>query len=657
MLLEEKLKIEIDVFGKVLHVETTKTALRQPNPIFMEPILGKVKDVTWEKHALFHERQEEEIVVEHPDLREYQKRIVKGSLARNTLIVLPTGTGKTRIMLETIRKLEARTIIIAPKIVIVDQIVKVSREYFMQMCPNWQITHMSKQGKSYGGSQIIIGTPSSMQEVNLQHFDCLMMDEAHNCRGDSVMRNIALMAAGLGLRIYGYTASPSFSIKISKVHKEIAQYQEDTKTHNLLALTEEEEEECKTMGLIKCPSILTNSVDITEVPLNDYIDMLAMQQTSVFCAWVYEDYVKWLGDYNESTKEDIPILAIKENHDLFLKKLQSATGVMNIYSHNLRARISNLLAKYKYIGENDKELVMIYMISVMLTCINVNRLRGDCHDQLVTTFYRQHLLNVDRTCPFVNDDHNRSLDSLLSIILMSQSKHAIVFCTSKATCNMLCSVLWHQLIRIYNIVKCTVGGSENKYFKEDIVEIVTRIKRTGVSFLLFSTAVLEEGMDVSNVDLIVNFDPIRNLVSHVQSKGRARASNSQHFEMSTRDQDKPTFEDTHQEMMDSIRRHSDQGVSGLNVQPSQRSLENRMHLVKIILSSVSAATNPAMAFNEIKQKYNLLVEIEWQMVNGFTAYLRFMGHEASGTASSKKSALSIAYLRLRDVILEEVNLD
>jgi hypothetical protein len=51
------------------------------------------------------------------------------------------------------------------------------------------------------------------------------------------------------------------------------------------------------------------------------------------------------------------------------------------------------------------------------------------------------------------------------------------------------------------------------------------------------------------------------------------------------------------------------------------------------------------------------VEIEWQMVNGFTAYLRFMGHEASGTASSKKSALSIAYLRLRDVILEEVNLD
>ena len=48
----------------------------------------------------------------------------------------------------------------------------------------------------------------------------------------------------------------------------------------------------------------------------------------------------------------------------------------------------------------------------------------------------------------------------------------------------------------------------------------------GIVNVIVSTAVLEEGMDVHRCNLVIQFDPIQQFCSYVQSKGRARAKPS-----------------------------------------------------------------------------------------------------------------------------------
>lgn len=44
----------------------------------------------------------------------------------------------------------------------------------------------------------------------------------------------------------------------------------------------------------------------------------------------------------------------------------------------------------------------------------------------------------------------------------------------------------------------------------------------GLTNLVFSTDVLEEGIDVPRCNIVVRFDPIMTMCSFIQSKGRAR---------------------------------------------------------------------------------------------------------------------------------------
>ncbi|KAM0751249.1 hypothetical protein T439DRAFT_325399 [Meredithblackwellia eburnea MCA 4105] len=56
--------------------------------------------------------------------------------------------------------------------------------------------------------------------------------------------------------------------------------------------------------------------------------------------------------------------------------------------------------------------------------------------------------------------------------------------------------------------------------------------RSGATNVLLTTSVAEEGLDFSDVNLVVMFDPPTNLVAFVQSRGRARAPNSTYIVLS-----------------------------------------------------------------------------------------------------------------------------
>ena len=54
-------------------------------------------------------------------LRGYQARIAASAVSRNTIVMLPTGTGKTLIAAEVIKSLGPRSVFFVPTILLVQQ--------------------------------------------------------------------------------------------------------------------------------------------------------------------------------------------------------------------------------------------------------------------------------------------------------------------------------------------------------------------------------------------------------------------------------------------------------------------------------------------------------------------------------------------------------
>ena len=90
-----------------------------------------------------------------------------------------------------------------------------------------------------------------------------------------------------------------------------------------------------------------------------------------------------------------------------------------------------------------------------------------------------------------------------------------------------------------------VGGNSSQKFREpqsprlkELAELeLLRLQKTLEAFrtkrlnVLVSTSVLEEGIDITQCNLVIRFDKIQEFRSYVQSKGRARSKPSQYLVM------------------------------------------------------------------------------------------------------------------------------
>ncbi|MCS7109331.1 MAG: DEAD/DEAH box helicase family protein, partial [Candidatus Micrarchaeota archaeon] len=136
--------------------------------------------------------------------REYQEQIAKSALQKkNTLIVLPTGTGKTVIgalIIEHFLKNRQKCLFLAPTKPLVNQHEKRLREFFFDSeYKIAQITGQSKREdriKAYYENDVIIATPQTVKNdiektANenepggiLYLFSCLIIDECHRSVGN-----------------------------------------------------------------------------------------------------------------------------------------------------------------------------------------------------------------------------------------------------------------------------------------------------------------------------------------------------------------------------------------------------------------------------------------------------------------------------------------
>ncbi len=160
------------------------------------------------------------------EAREYQRAIAKSALAANTLVVLPTGLGKTIVaLLVAAERLSAhpqsKILILAPTRPLVLQHAQFFKEHFQDREAKSTVltgeTPPPLRKIAFDDSTMVFATPEvirndvSGDRYNLRNVSLIVFDEAHRCVRSYAYSEVAQaykLQAGNPL-ILGLTASPS----------------------------------------------------------------------------------------------------------------------------------------------------------------------------------------------------------------------------------------------------------------------------------------------------------------------------------------------------------------------------------------------------------------------------------------------------------------
>jgi ERCC4-related helicase len=160
-------------------------------------------------------------------LRAYQHRIVQTIMQENTIVLLPTGSGKTLIAAEAIAQTfaqskNARAVMFVPTIALVAQQARALREWLGSAC---------RVGEFHGEKtlplvfDVLVSTPKAFESAQKRgtdicawdKFSLIVFDEVHHVIKDHPYRTHRLSRSNNTPRVVGLTASLTYAVGADKV--------------------------------------------------------------------------------------------------------------------------------------------------------------------------------------------------------------------------------------------------------------------------------------------------------------------------------------------------------------------------------------------------------------------------------------------------------
>jgi len=452
--------------------------------------------------------------------RLYQETIFASASRKNTLVVLPTGMGKTNIflMLAAHRlKLfpDSKILLIGPTRPLIEQYLNVFKKYFeieeSKLAVFTGKVPPKKREELWKTAKVIFSTPQGLENdiitrrINLEEVSLLGVDEAHRAVGNYAYVFVAQQYAKIAKfpRIIAMTASPGSDM-------------------------EKIQEICRNLSIENIEVRTENDPDVKQ--------------------YIQEVDLNWV-EVNLTP----PFIEIKNSLQLFLKdrtKKLKSWGIIKrkdsyfVSKKDLLVLQSQIRAQ---ISSGEKDFVLWNAISVLAEIMKIHHALELIETQGIPAVYK-YLKNLNE------ESYSTKTKAIKNIVSDINFKTAL-FKAEKAYKE---NIEHPKLIELQKIVEKEVQKPDVKIlifnnFREnalDIKEKLNKIKgvkaelfvgqqkkgETGLSQkqqkeiiekfsnnffnVLVCTSIGEEGLDIPAVDLVIFFEPIPSEIRHIQRRGR-----------------------------------------------------------------------------------------------------------------------------------------
>ncbi|CAN6449984.1 unnamed protein product [Victoria cruziana] len=470
------------------------------------------------------------------DMRSYQLEAYEAALARNTIVWLETGSGKTMIAIMLMKEIARRLrgggdkriiIFLAPTVHLVQQqcsVIKnqtdlhIDEYYGAKNIDGWDLRCWQKET---GEKEVMVMTPQILLDalrnafVALDMVRLLIFDECHRAAGNHPYARIMLeyyhrIEIVHKPKVFGMTASPVIRKGVSSVDDCQYQISELEKILDSKVFTFEDRNELE-----------------VHVPM-------AKEIKRYYSSWFV----------NEDLRGELDSLWTK--FDTIAEAMENPTQKQFI-EKDLRAKLCSFHLKILYCLENLGILCSYKAVKVCMQRDGVaaNIEENACPNVLLSNYLEEalhifkeylsaeacHLLETEANLdPVYMNFISPKLCELMNTINTLKNPNQVlcmVFVERVITARVICWLV--KKLKSLSHLSCdylTGNTSAINGLTAKRQRMVMDYFREGKVNLLLTTDVAEEGIDVHNCSCVIRFDLPKTVRSYIQSRGRARYADS-----------------------------------------------------------------------------------------------------------------------------------
>ena len=449
--------------------------------------------------------------------RLYQLNLAGTALSASSLVVLPTGLGKTIIALLAIvsrlEKIGGKVLILSPTKPLVEQHASFLKKAlllpeeetltFTGSLPPAKREEMWKTGKVIVSTPQVIENDLLTKRIDLNDVSHITFDEAHRAVGNYAYTYIAekYFEQAENPLVLGITASPgSNNEKISEVCEALHVQSVAVKTEtdsDVAPYVYEKEIEWKR---VKLPDELKDIKDLLEKVLDDRFTKLSELGFNV-------QYKK------NASKRDLLALQKRMQSQLRGDANPVVYGAISILAEILKVNhavevveTQGIEALSKYMERLDNEAY--------------SKSGSKASKRLAEDLYIQQVAHKVKECAIEHPKLEIVCDIVKDELEGNPNSRVIVFTNYRDTAEMVTNALSD----IEDVRPVRFVGQASKYKDKGLnqkqqVEIIEKFKN-GEYNTLVATSVAEEGLDIPATDLVLFYEPVPSEIRSIQRKGR-----------------------------------------------------------------------------------------------------------------------------------------
>jgi len=420
--------------------------------------------------------------------RLYQEKIFANAVKENTLVILPTGLGKTIIalMLAIHKSKEGKILFMAPTKPLLEQHLKTfieKSEIDESNCAVVSGEIPPSKRKEYYERKFIFATPQTIKndiitrKINLDEFSLAIFDECHRAVGNYAYVFIAKQFKG---RILGLSASPG-----------------------------DDEEKIKEI----CNNLKIKNIEFKsekDPDVRPYIKKKTIKRVYIELPEKLELIIKYLKKALSECLKELKDAELVETYDISKISKRDLLLLQGAALKNQAFTNLSLIAK-AIKAMHALELVQTQGVNALKTYFtSLKSQNSKATRSLLRSPYFQQAMNL----AFNLKVEHPKFDYLKNII--DNKKTYLIFTQYRATAEMITKILNENNIpsQIFVGQRGEGGMSQKKQ-----LEVLNDFRNKKFNVLV-STSISEEGLDIPSIDVAIFFEPVPSALRSVQRKGR-----------------------------------------------------------------------------------------------------------------------------------------